>query len=231
VFCPKCGKEIRDDSTFCSYCGEPVHAGNQEESRSPGVSPEGSLAPSTSVSGVVNAQPAEPDRMASREPNESPDRASHGLTPFDETPVKKYNEADGRRAIKGCLIFVIACVVLTFLLFRGCLTTPTTPSNTPTTTTIDLQASVKFTGTQFVITNNNSFAWTNVLLEINPGFVANGYWLRTDRMEAGSTYTVGALQFAKDDGTRLNPYTTKPTSISIQATTPNGTGFWSGGWE
>ena len=240
MFCPKCGKEIREDSTFCSYCGEPVHTDNHEESQSTGVSLEGPLAPSTSVSGVVNGQPAKPDRVARkglsrgtnrvwyyevhgfvygptsaddiycmildgrlspgvnvwvqgsynwgpatdnvffgsevpdaqqvaeedalpesntlppmisrngattykyyggavgenpRATNEPPyPAASHGLTPFDETPMKQDSEATGGKAIKGCLTFVIACVVIYFLLFRGCAITPTTttPSSTPT---------------------------------------------------------------------------------------------------
>ena len=32
---------------------------------------------------------------------------------------------------------------------------------------VDLSATVRFTGTQFVITNNDTFDWTNVELEIN----------------------------------------------------------------
>lgn len=246
LFCPKCGKEIREDSTFCSYCGEPVQAGNHEESQSTGVSLEGPLAPSTLVSGVVNGQPAKPDRVARkglsrgtnhvwyyevhgfvygptsaddiycrildgrltpgvnvwvqgsynwgpamdnvffgsegpdaqqvaeedalpesntlppmtsrngattytyyggaagenpRATNEPPYPAvSHGLTPFDETPMKQDSQATGGKAIKGCLTFVIACIVIYFLFFRGCATmlttTPSSTPQTPTTTTV-----------------------------------------------------------------------------------------------
>ena len=30
MFCSKCGREIRDDSVFCSYCGECVEEEPQE---------------------------------------------------------------------------------------------------------------------------------------------------------------------------------------------------------
>lgn len=215
---------------------------SQEGPNTEDVAEQNSLPESNELPPMVSSDGLTTYKYYSESPAQSPQEEEispycvpQGLTPFNETSAEKGNGGGGGTAaggcLKGCLTFIVAVVVIYFLFFRGCGTTTNTPSNTPTTTTIDLQASVNFTGTQFVITNNDSFAWTNVLLKINPGFVANGYWLRTDRMEAGSTYTVGALQFAKDDGTRLNPYTTKPTSISIQATTPKGTGFWSGGWD
>jgi len=330
VFCPKCGKEIRDDSTFCSYCGEPVHAGNQEESRSPGVSPEGPLAPSTSVSEAASAQPARSDRAArtdvsrgtkrvwyyevhgfvygptstddvyrrildgrlssnvnvwmqgfynwtpatdnlffskegpdvalvaeqdalpesntlppmisrdgattykyypqapvdnARQAGESPYPTPQRLTPFNETPPEKKAQRLTPVAT-GCLIsFVAFCVFLIIIA-----ATSMSPS-TPTTTEIDLNASVNFTGTQFVITNNDRSAWRNVEMKINSGLVAGGYVLKTDRIEAGTTYTVGAMQFAKADGTRFDPFTMKPQKFSIQGDTPAGTRWWYGGWE
>ncbi len=30
MYCPKCGKEIKDGSAFCPYCGSPVHATSQQ---------------------------------------------------------------------------------------------------------------------------------------------------------------------------------------------------------
>jgi len=95
----------------------------------------------------------------------------------------------------------------------------------------ELKATVRFTGTQFVITNNDAFDWTDLKMEINSGLISSGYVLRVDRMSAGETYTVGALQFAKSDGTRFNPFTTKPQNLSIWADTPHGKCFWYGGWK
>lgn len=70
-----------------------------------------------------------------------------------------------------------------------------------------LDASVSYTGAQFVITNKNSYDWTDVKLEINPGVVSSGWVLRVDRLQAGQQYQVGAAQFTKTDGERFNPFT------------------------
>lgn len=102
-------------------------------------------------------------------------------------------------------------------------TTPTTtksPSTTTTTTTPreeprDIKASVSFTGTQFVITNRESKDWVNVRFEINPGLLSSGYTLKVRRIEAGTTYTVGALQFANSKGERFNPLLQKPKEFHI----------------
>ena len=97
--------------------------------------------------------------------------------------------------------------------------------------TVDLKASVSFTGTQFVIENKDSFDWTNVKLEVNPEGLSSGYVLKSGRMEAGETYTVGAMQFAKSDGEKFNPITHKPLNFSIWCDTPKGNGFYYGSWE
>jgi hypothetical protein len=91
----------------------------------------------------------------------------------------------------------------------------------------DLRAYVNFTGSQFVIRNDDEFDWVNVKMEINPGILRGGYSLETGRIVRGQTYTVGAMQFAKGDGTRFNPFAMKPQSFVITCDR----GFWSGGWE
>lgn len=80
-----------------------------------------------------------------------------------------------------------------------------------------IHASVSFNGTQFIITNNDSFDWTNVKFELNAGILKSGYILRENRIKSGHTYTVGALQFAKSGGERFNPFTMKPQSMFIFA--------------
>ena len=65
-------------------------------------------------------------------------------------------------------------------------------------TTTTLNAAVSFTGTQFVITNSDSFDWTNVKLELNsPGIFTDGYIYNADLIQANNTYTVGAAQLVK----------------------------------
>lgn len=96
---------------------------------------------------------------------------------------------------------------------------------------VDLNASVRFTGTQFVITNNDNFNWENVQLEINPGLLKSGYKLNAGLMSAGYAYTVGALQFTKSNGTRFNSILIKAQSISIYCDTPKGKGYYHGTWK
>jgi len=103
------------------------------------------------------------------------------------------------------------------------LTTPTTtrtPSTTTATTTSreeprNIKASVSFTGTQFVITNHESRDWINVRFEVNPGLLSSGYTLKVRKVEAGSTYTAGAMQFANSKGERFNPFLQKPKEFHI----------------
>ena len=94
-----------------------------------------------------------------------------------------------------------------------------------------LKPSVSFTGTQFILANNDNFDWTNVKFEVNSGILKGGFVLTTQRIVAGETYTVGAMQFTKGDGTRLNPFTMKPQNLSIWCDTPKGKGFWYGEWD
>lgn len=87
-----------------------------------------------------------------------------------------------------------------------------------------LDASVSFSGTQFTITNNDSYDWTNVKMEVNGGLVRGGYVLKTNVIRAGQTYTVGAMQFAKGDGERFNPFTHKVQQFHINSIQ----GYWFG---
>lgn len=98
---------------------------------------------------------------------------------------------------------------------------------------VKLKASVEFTGTQLVITNNDSFDWVNVKMEINAGLVRSGYALEHPIMKAGETYTVGALQFAKSNGTRFNPIGMKVQKFSIISRDSNNMpkGSWYGEWK
>lgn len=65
--------------------------------------------------------------------------------------------------------------------------------------TIELKAAVKFTGSEFVITNNDSFDYTHTKLKVNNKFFIKGYTIKS-----GETYTVGVLQFADEEGDRFD---------------------------
>lgn len=89
------------------------------------------------------------------------------------------------------------------------------PSSPTPTARDDFRASVRFTGTQFVISNLDDLDCQNAKMEINGGILRSGYVLEGYTLEAGKIYEVGALQFAKGDGTRFNPFEIKPKDFFI----------------
>lgn len=92
--------------------------------------------------------------------------------------------------------------------------------------TVDLNASVSFTGTQFVIKNNDSFDYNNAKLELNGDYVLKGY-----NLKAGETYTVGMLQFADKKGNRFTALQ-KPQKFSIWCDLGSGkNGFYYAEWQ
>jgi hypothetical protein len=149
-----------------------------------------------------------------------------------EAQEKVKKEADAKKSKTGCIGIIALLVFIAVVMWICGFFESDTKSPTPSEPLyVDINAAVRFTGTQFIITNNDSFDWKNVELEINPGLLSSGYTLRSDIMKAGQTYTVGALQFAKPDGTRFNPFTVKPQSIGISCATPRGDGYYSGKWK
>ena len=200
--CPLCGTENEEDSRFCKECNEPLYNPN-----------------TTNIS-------KEPNRKRQIEEEEKI-RAEARVKAEDEVKKKKEKEEQKNKGI-GCLVFIGLVVIFYFVLFGGGgdKEEETKPSY------VSLHASVNFTGTQFIIANNDNFDWIDVKMEVNGSFLKSGFILKTNRMEAGNTYNVGALQFAKNDGTRFNPVAYKPKSFTISCKTPNGEdAFWSGGWD
>lgn len=92
--------------------------------------------------------------------------------------------------------------------------------------TVDLNATVLFTGTQFIITNNDSFDYNNAKLEVNGSYVLRGY-----NLKAGQTYTVGIMQFADRRGNRFTSLQ-KPQKFTIWCDLSNGgNGFYYATWN
>ena len=108
---------------------------------------------------------------------------------------------------------------------------PSGNSRSSESSMVDLNASVRFTGTQFIITNNDDFNWHNVELDVNSGTFKSGYLYDTSIMLSGQTYKIGAAQFAKKDGTRFNPFKMKPQNITITCELDNNRdGFYYATW-
>ncbi len=119
----------------------------------------------------------------------------------------------------GCGIMVVALIITLAVCIGTC-------GGGSSTETKDLSASVSFDGSQFTIRNNDSFDWRNVEFTLN-----SDYKLTYPLLSAQSTYTVGAMQFAKNDGEKFNPFTHKVMEMFIACDTLNGRGYYSCGWE
>lgn len=124
-----------------------------------------------------------------------------------------------KKKTKGCLVTLglfVGFFVLIGIFSGGGKKGETTPTSSPTPATErDFQAGVDFTGTQFVIANLDDLACQNAKMEINGGLLKGGYVYEGHTLVAGEIYEVGALQFAKGDGTRFNPFETKPKNFFI----------------
>lgn len=98
--------------------------------------------------------------------------------------------------------------------------------------TVKLKAKVTFPGARFIISNNDSFDWENVKLEIIPESTEDRFSLRIPNISAGETYTAAAAEFSKDDGTHFNPDTMKPQKFWILCDTPTReSGSYLTGWK
>ncbi len=81
--------------------------------------------------------------------------------------------------------------------------------------TVELKAKVTFSKTQFIISNNDSFDWKNIKLEIIPESTEDLFSLSVTNISDGETYTAVASEFLNDDGTRFNPNKMKPKKLRI----------------
>ncbi len=133
------------------------------------------------------------------------------------TEVRKGLEETPKQKSKGC---GTGCLVV-FLIFVALgaigvlFSSPDEKEESKPPIQRNFKASVRFTGTQFVITNLDDLDCQNAKMEINGGIFKGGYVYEGYILEAGETYEVGAMQFTKSDGARFNPFETKPKEFFI----------------
>ncbi len=132
------------------------------------------------------------------------------MTTTSETPavVPEKPKKKTSKTMIGCLILVGIAVILAISI-GTCLGGDSGVA--------ELSASVRFDGAQFIIKNNNDYSWHDVQFTLN-----SDYKLTASLIEANTEYTVGAMQFAKSDGTRFNPFTQKVIHMFIYAETSDG---------
>src|SRR5262249_26285932 len=101
----------------------------------------------------------------------------------------------------------------------------------PTVKMTTIGADVSFTGTQIALRNPTAYNWTDVLIELNFSSAA-AFKYRLDSLRAGESTNIGAALFARDDGTRFNPFALKPQQVAVTAHLSNGeTGSYVGEWR
>lgn len=127
----------------------------------------------------------------------------------------------------------IGCLAIVLLFVGWCsYLAKTQPASPATSSSIaDLNAGVGFTGAQFTVTNKGDAPWTDVKCEINGGFLSGGFEYRFATLGPHDSATIGALQFAKSDGTRFNPLQLKAQKFVITAKVNGQDGIYVGGWE
>lgn len=122
--------------------------------------------------------------------------------------------------IKVIVILILACVVF----FYGTsgrrrisdIGIPERPS------TVKLRAKVIFPEAQFIVSNNDSFDWKNVKMQIIPESIDESFRLSIPIILSGETYTADAVKFRNNDGVRFDPDKMKPRKFWILCDTPTG---------
>ncbi len=162
---------------------------------------------------------------------------------LDEESVEKRLEQlhaqEGRRFARraGKPIILEAVVVLTLLyivLFHGEPVGDRSPAivHSSEGTTVRLNAKVVLAGARFTVSNNDSFDWENVKLEITPSAFGEPFGLNVPRISAGKTHSAEAAEFRRKDGSRFDPASMKPQQFWIRCDTPGSEkGSYMAGWK
>jgi len=97
---------------------------------------------------------------------------------------------------------------------------------------VKLKAKVAFQEVRFVISNNDSFDWKNVKLEIIPDSMEERFSLSIPIILSGETYTTDGTKFLNNEGVRFNPDKMRPRKFWILCDTPAGrSGSYVANWN
>jgi len=204
IKCPQCDFENEEGSKFCKNCNEPLFKQGYSEDN-PYIKKMGN---EDQPFELISNEEDEEDKIRKKIEKEEEIRA--------EVRAKRAKVEEEKKKPSlgaGCLVFLVLVAIVYFFMFNPF--SSHKKESEIRSNIIHLNASVNFTGTQFIIKNNNFFAWEDIKMEVNGSILRGGFILKVDRLMPGETCTVGALQFAKGDGTRLNPFAIKPKDFDI----------------
>jgi hypothetical protein len=118
------------------------------------------------------------------------------------------------------LAVVAAGILLVIVLFHGLPggKKPSVPllEQPSVSSTLSLNARVNFAGGRFVVSNNDSFDWQNVKLEIVPSDLGEPFSLAVTGIPAGGTHAAEAAEFRRPDGTWFNASSMKSARFRIR---------------
>lgn len=140
-----------------------------------------------------------------------------------------------RKIHKPLLIKVIVIVIFAGVVFFYGTSSRKHMSDFDTTdqsSTVKLNAKVAFSGARFVVSNNDSFDWKNVKMEIVSDSIQERFSLSVSAILSGEAYTAEATKFISSDGIHFNPDKVKSGNFRILCDTPNrGSGSYLTDWK
>lgn len=123
----------------------------------------------------------------------------------------------------GCLALVVLVGACYAVLDMGGSEGSPRSSEIPT-----LDAAVRRTPTQLVVTNQGNQSWTDCEISINPGLFGGGWTQRVARIGAGESVQGGLMAFTRSGGERFNPVTHEVQEVTVYCHTARGRAIWSG---
>lgn len=96
---------------------------------------------------------------------------------------------------------------------------------------VPIRANVTYAGSEFTITNNDVFAWTNVVARVNYGVLNPGYTATIEKIGPGESIVVKDTRFTNADGFTLASTGDEAKAFGIWCDTPFGRGMWTAEWK
>jgi hypothetical protein len=129
-----------------------------------------------------------------------------------------------RRIHKPLLVKVIVVVIfVSVVFFYGTSSRKHTSGvNIGRSSIVKLNAKAAFSGARFDVSNNDSFDWKNVKMEIVSDSMKERFSLSVSVILSGETYTAEATKFISRDGIHFNSDKIKSGDFRIFCDIPNG---------